>query len=427
MPPVTAAEDYLDLIAAIEDTARRLGTPVVHRRHAAAARSSAEPFHGDARSWRDRSQPAPGARAGLSWSITRPRCTKRRGCRGSAPRSSCSTAAIPAPAAATTSSSAGPRRPTARSCAGRICCAAWSSYWHNHPSLSYLFSGLFIGPTSQHPRVDEARNDSLHELEIANAQIPDHGVTPWLVDRIFRNMLIDVTGNTHRAEFCIDKLYAPDTSSGRRGLVELRAFEMPPHARMSLTQQLLLRALIASFWSDAVPSDRSRDGAPSCTIASCCRTSSPRISTMCSTTCSVPAGRCSPSGSRRTWSSASRCTASITRRGVHVELRQALEPWHVIGEEQAAGGTARYVDSSVERLQVKVSGMTGVAAYHVVQRPARCRFIRRDDRASTWPASGIGRGSRRTACIRRSPCMRRWFSTSWTPGITARSAAACTT
>ena len=366
LPPTERLEDYADLLKLVEVAAREA-------RRAGRARGL-RPAAGPAADPARRSPPTPASsrstcsrrRAGPSSATSPPRCTTRPGRAGLRPRSSTSTGCTPAPAAATTSPSAAPQPVDSPLLRRPDLLVSLITYWQRHPALSYLFSGRFIGPTSQAPRFDEGRPEAVYEMEIAFAEIaPADRRAPS------RGRAAAVAGRPGAAA----PAHRPDRQHPPRRVLH----------RQALQPRLLARparpARAARLRDAAAPADGAGPGAagaqPGRDVlgAAAARRrwcgGAPRLHE----DFLLPQGATADIGEvvadlralgiafEESWLDPftefrfPRIGVTRLGGGIELELRQAVEPWHVLGEEATAGGTARYVDSSVERLQVSVRGI----------------------------------------------------------------------
>lgn len=232
-------------------------------------------------------------------------------------------------------------------------------YWQRHPSLSYLFTGQFLGPSSQAPRIDESTYEAMEELEIACAGAERLGqpLSYAHYQMLFADLLMDRSGNTHRAEMSVDKLWNAQQSNGSLGIVELRAFEAFPNPDWMSAICLLVRGILARLLHERCTDPFIRWGR-----ALHDRFMMPEI----------------------LWRDLQMVVADLRRHGIPFEsrwlrplfdfrfpevgklevkegtfhVRAALEPWPLLGEKTSGGGTSRSVDSSTERVEIRADPPT---------------------------------------------------------------------
>ncbi len=225
-------------------------------------------------------------------------------------------------------------------------------YWQHHPSLAYLFTGQYVGASSQAPRPDESAR-ALYDLEMAYQfleQLPP-GDHRQLISETLRHLHTDTSGNTHRSEISFDKFWNLAFDGGCRGLIEFRAVETLPRAdwmsavaqlwwslaahllEQPFTKPLLDQSQIlhdrfflpAYLWNDLsqILRDLARAGFPL-----------PESTFRAIADWRLPV------------------MLDWQQEGASLTIRKALESWPLLCETPLEGGsTSRFVDTSIERLE----------------------------------------------------------------------------
>jgi uncharacterized protein (DUF2126 family) len=258
-------------------------------------------------------------------------------------------------------------------------------YWQRHPALSYAFTGSYLGPSSQAPRIDESTYEALYELEIACAGAENVGSPPNLplFDLLFRDLLMDRSGNTHRAEISVDKLWNPFAPNGRLGLIEFRAFETHPVRAVQSVTALFVRAILARLCAAPFREPFIRWGGELHDRFFLPAFVWEDLTAICDDLKQHDVAF-DPEWLRAPWdwrfpAIGDFSLADKKNGDFKIEFRQALEAWPLLGESPNAGTVARTVDSSLDRIEARVADATILERGLLLVNGLPCEFRRTSD------------------------------------------------